>query len=151
MSANIQSQVAVVDADGQIVGRFLSKVAKMLLEGQRVVIVNAEKALFSGTRNSMIEEQKKTLEISSSTHPKHGPFHPRRPDTMITKIARGMLPRKKSRGIEAQKRLRVYISVPGKYEKLEKISFEEAKARKALSYYVTVGEIASSMGWRERD
>ena len=43
-----QPKTFYVDASGQIAGRLCSKVAKLLLVGNSVVVVNADKALFSG-------------------------------------------------------------------------------------------------------
>ena len=40
----------VVDGEGLIAGRLSSKVAKMLLEGRRVRLINAEKVLLSGAK-----------------------------------------------------------------------------------------------------
>ena len=141
-------QTIIADADGQIAGRLCTKVSKLLLDGNKVIIVNAEKALISGSRKSILQEKQDWLQIASITHPKHGPFHPRRPDGIITRMVRGMLPRRKSRGIEAKRRLRVYISIPTEFSKMKMINFEEARARKAMSYYLTIAEVASSMGWR---
>ncbi len=43
-----------VDASGQIVGRMCSRIAKLLLSGDSVVIVHADKALFSGHRSNVM-------------------------------------------------------------------------------------------------
>ena len=45
-----KSRVTFVNAEGLIVGRMCSKVAKRLLNGEEVIILNAEKAVFSGKR-----------------------------------------------------------------------------------------------------
>lgn len=142
------NSLIVINGDGHIAGRLCSNISKMLLDGQRVVVVNSEKILISGRRKSIFFENEKRLEIGSIVNPKHGPFHPRRPDTYFTKMVRGMLPRDKTKGIEAKKRLRVYISVPEKYEKIKSISVKNAQATKSLSYYTTIGELSSSMGWK---
>ncbi len=92
-SSVLSNQVIVADAEGQIAGRLCSKVSKLLLEGNKVVIVNAEKALMSGSRKSILQEYQDWLQIASITHPKHGPFHPRRPDGLLARLIRGMLPR----------------------------------------------------------
>ena len=98
----------------------------------------------------VIEEYRKFLEISSILNPKHGPFHPRRPDTMITKMIRGMLPYgKKPSGIEAHKRLRAHIGSPKELKSIEKIQFEKAKIKRSSSNYVTMGELARVIGWTE--
>ena len=75
----------VVDATDHIAGRLSSHVAKLLLKGNRVSLVNCEKIMMSGTRDNQIREYRAFLEINSIINPKHGPVHYRRPDTMITK------------------------------------------------------------------
>ena len=140
----------VVDATDHIAGRLSSHVAKLLLQGNRVSVINCEKIMISGTRSNIIKEYRDFLEISSILHPKHGPFHPRRPDTIITKMIRGMLPfGKKPSGIAAHKRLRAYIGSPKELKSLEKIQFEKAKIKRAASNYTTMGELGRVVGWTE--
>ena len=140
----------VVDATDHIAGRLSSHVAKLLLQGNRVSLVNCEKIMISGTRSNIIKEYRDFLEISSILHPKHGPFHPRRPDTIITKMIRGMLPfGKKPSGIAAHKRLRAYIGSPKELKSFEKIQFEKAKIKRAASNYTTMGELGRVVGWTE--
>jgi large subunit ribosomal protein L13 len=105
--------------------------------------------MLSGSRKMIIEEYRKYLEISSVTNPKFGPFHPRRPDTIITKMVRGMLPKNKPSGEEAFKRLRVYLGVPNELRSKKTIQFEDAKIRKQAPYYTTLGELGRMVGWRE--
>ena len=40
---------AVVDADGAVLGRLASVLAKRLLMGEDIIVVNAEKAVISGS------------------------------------------------------------------------------------------------------
>ena len=117
----------VVDATDHIAGRLSSNVAKLLLKGNRVALINCEKIMISGKRSSIIKEYRDFLEIASILHPKHGPFHPRRPDTIITRMIRGMLPREKTSGIQAHKRLRAHIGTPKELHAFEKIQFKNAK------------------------
>lgn len=139
----------VVDATDHIAGRLSSSVAKLLLQGNRVSIVNCEKIMISGTRSNIIKEYREFLEISSIIHPRHGPFHPRRPDTIMKKMIRGMLPRKKPSGLTAHKRLRTYIGSPKELGSFEKIQFEKAKIKRAASNYTTMGELGRTIGWTE--
>ena len=139
----------VVDATDHIAGRLSSTVAKLLLKGNRVSIVNCEKIMISGTRTNIIKEYREFLEIASILHPKHGPFHPRRPDTIMKRMVRGMLPRKKSSGLTAHKRLRTYIGSPKELSSFEKIQFENAKIKRAASNYTTMGELGRTIGWTE--
>lgn len=143
-----QPKVIVVDATSCIAGRMCSHVSKLLLQGNRVMIVNAEKAMLSGARAKTIQLYKEHLEINSVTNPIHGPFHPRRPDTMLTKMVRGMVPKRKSSGMAAFARLRVYIGVPEEMKKSKMESFSDSKITKPESYYITVGEVAKEMGWK---
>ena len=48
MSEQGTPKTIIVDATNQILGRLSSIVAKKLLEGYKVIIVNAEKAVVSG-------------------------------------------------------------------------------------------------------
>lgn len=143
-----QLKTYYVDASGQIAGRLCSKVAKLLLVGNSVVVVNAEKALFSGSRSNVMFDFFERLKIASVVHPKHGPFHPRTPEGILTRMVRGMIPRSKPSGLAALRRLRVYVEVPERYAKVTFDSFVEAKARKPLAYYVPLGEVAQKIGWK---
>ncbi|MEJ5326869.1 MAG: uL13 family ribosomal protein, partial [Candidatus Bathyarchaeia archaeon] len=69
-------QVTIVNADGLILGRMASEIAKKLLNGEKVIVVNAEKAVLSGKRKSKVAEAKEFLEVGS---PGRGPFHYRQP------------------------------------------------------------------------
>jgi large subunit ribosomal protein L13 len=138
----------VVDGAGCIAGRLCSNVSKLILKGNRVTIVNAEKAMLSGDRYKTIQLYKEHLEINSATNPIHGPFHPRRPDRILTKMVRGMVPKRKASGIEAFKRLRVYIGIPDQLKDSKMEFFEDSKITKPASYYITIGEVAKEIGWK---
>lgn len=146
-SQSAQNKQIVIDAANCISGRICSHVSKLLLQGNRVTIVNAEKAMLSGHRYKTIQLYKEHLEINSVTNPIHGPFHPRRPDTILTKMVRGMIPKRKSSGIEAFKRLRVYIGIPESLKNSEMKYYDDSKITKPSSYYITVGEVAKEIGW----
>jgi large subunit ribosomal protein L13 len=141
------SRPIVIDGTNHIAGRLSSSVAKLLLQGNRVAIVNAEKIMISGKKKNIVYEYDQFLKISSILHPKHGPFHPRRPDTIISRMIRGMLPRDKPSGKEALKRLRVYIGVPKDVKSLGKTQIEKAKIRKSNALYTSVGELGKNVGW----
>ena len=138
----------ITDAEGKIAGRLASRVAKFLMSGCQVIVLNSEKALISGNRNSIMNEQRLSLEIGSIINPKHGPFHPRKPDRIISRMIRGMLPRTKSSGKDAFRRLRVYIGVPSEYSSQPRREIEDAKPLRAKAYYTEVGWIAKEIGWK---
>jgi large subunit ribosomal protein L13 len=143
------AEQVIVDATNHIAGRLCSYVAKMLLKGDSVTILNAEKAMFSGDRYSTIRQWHEYLEIGSIVHPEHGPYHARRPDRIITRMIRGMVPKEKAKGVDAMKRLRVYIGVPENYEGSKMKEFDDAKIRKPAAYYMSVRELSKSIGWNE--
>jgi large subunit ribosomal protein L13 len=145
----VKNEHIVVDGTNLIAGRLSSHVAKLLLKGNRVSIVNCEEIMLSGTRSNIIKEYKDFLKIASIIHPDHGPFHPRRPDTIITRMIRGMLPRKKPSGITAHKRLRAYIGSPKQLKSLKKIQFDKAKITRSTANYTTMAELGRTIGWTE--
>ncbi len=139
----------VVDATDHIAGRLSSNVAKLLLKGNRVSIVNCDRIMISGARSNIISEYREFLEINSINHWKHGPKHPRRPDTLMKKMIRGMLPREKTSGKEAHKRLRTYIGSPKEVKSFKKIKFEKAMIKKSSSNYTTMANLGRTIGWTE--
>ena len=143
-----QEALVIVDATNCIAGRMCSHVSKLLLQGNKVAIVNAEKAMLSGNRYKTIDSYKEHLEINSVTNPIHGPFHPRRPDTIISKMVRGMVPKRKSHGISAFKRLRVYMGIPEGMKGARMESFDDSKITNPESYYISIAEVAKQIGWK---
>ena len=140
----------VVDATDHIAGRLASNVAKLLAKGNRVSVVNCEKIMMSGTRTNQIKEYREFLEINSIINYKHGPVHYRRPDTVMAKMIRQMLPYdRKPSGKEAHQRLRTYIGSPKEIKSLEKTKFEKAMIRKTPSNYTALGELCRVIGWTE--
>ena len=140
-------ETVYVDATNQIAGRLASKVAKLLLSGRRVVVLNAEKSLISGSRQSVVTEWKEKLEISSKVNPLYGPIHPRRPDNILRRMIRGMVPRRKPKGPTAMKRLRVYIGVPADMKPKKLTEFGDTAASRPVPVYVTMSELSKSLGW----
>jgi large subunit ribosomal protein L13 len=135
----------VIDASGLILGRMASLVAKRLLQGEKIVIVNAEKSVLSGKRLSKIKEAREYLEIG---HPGKGPFHRRRPDRIVQRTVRGMLPRRIAKGQRALRRLRVYLGVSDEFKNAEMETLAQASSAKLKGPYFTLGEFAKEIGWK---
>jgi large subunit ribosomal protein L13 len=136
-----------LDATNQIAGRLSSKIAKLILTGKRVIVVNAEKALISGSKGSVVTAWKQSLELGSKVNPIYGPLHPRRPDNILRRMVRGMVPRKKPKGALAMKRLRVYIGVPEELRGKKLVQFDDAAATRPVPVYVTMAELSRNLGW----
>jgi large subunit ribosomal protein L13 len=140
----LESGYTIIDADGLILGRMASIIAKRLLKGEKIAVVNAEKAVISGKKKSKIREAKEFLDVG---HPGKGPMHYRRPDRILRRTVRGMLPYKQPKGKQAYKRLMVFIGVPDELKNREMETIEEAQAKKLTCPYFSLGELAKEMGW----
>jgi len=140
----ISKTTNIINADGLIIGRMASIIAKRLLNGEEIVIVNAENAVLSGKRKSKVKEAKEFLEVGSS---EKGPFHYRRPDRIVRRTVRGMLPYKQPKGKQAYKRLKVFIGIPAELKDQKMETLVHAQARKLTCPYFTVGELAKEIGW----
>jgi large subunit ribosomal protein L13 len=142
-----KSSVTLVNAEGQILGRMGSKVAKLLLNGEEVVILNAEKTVISGKRKSKVLEAHVFLEVGA---PMRGPFHYRRPDRYLRKSLRGMLPFKQPKGKSAYKRLKVFMGIPTEYKDQPMITFKDATSADLKGPHFTLAELAKEIGWVDR-
>ena len=140
----VTEQVTIINAEGLILGRMASIIAKRLLNGETIIVVNAEKAVISGKKQSKVREAKDFLEVG---HPRKGPFHYRRPDRIIRKTVRGMLPYKQPKGKQAFKRLKVFIGIPDELRGLEMNTLEEATSKKLTCPHFTLAEFAKEIGW----
>jgi len=139
----------IYDAGGQILGRLSSVIAKKLLDGERVVVVNAEQAVVSGSKRATVSHYKVRTKRGD---PIKGPFFPRTPDGIFRRAVRGMLPWKKPKGKAAYKRLQVYIGIPAKLES-KRDKFEKAKVAdiaKLRAKSMTLGELAVALGTKKR-
>jgi len=143
----VPKEKLVIDANGLILGRLASKVAKLLLEGYDVTVINAENIVVSGKRDSIFREYEQFLEKKSKVNPKYTPRHYRKPDNLFRATVRGMLPRKKPKGKTAFSRLKVFIGSPEKIEG-KKINVPEASSERLKSSFITLGELAARFGWK---
>ncbi len=147
MQATKKTPVTLVNAEGLIVGRMCSKVAKRLLNGEEVIILNAEKAVFSGKKKSKVLEAHIFLEVGA---PRRGPFHYRRPDRFLRKAERGMVPYKQPKGKNAYKRLKVFMGIPLELKDQPMITFTEASSANLKGPHFTLGEMVKEIGWNDR-
>jgi len=139
----------VIDATNLVLGRMASIVAKMLLMGYKVTIVNAEKAVVSGKPKMVIESYKLLFRVKTLRNPyRTGIRRPRTPERIIRYAIRGMLPKSNPRGKKALKNLRVYVGVPEEVKGKEIKTIKEASADRLRGKYITVGELAKQLGWK---
>jgi len=144
----MSNKVLVIDAEGAVLGRLATIVAKSLLDGYKVYIVNAEKAIVSGNPQMVIESYKIWLEIKTLRNPyKWSPRRPRNPVAIVKKAVKGMLPKDSWRGVEAFKNLKVYIGFPEELKKYNVVKVDYTSSRLSKGF-ITVGEIAKMLGWK---
>ncbi len=138
----------VVDASNLIVGRLASVVAKELLQGEKVVIVRAEEGVITGSKTATLEKYLHRRQRKSIVNPaRHGPFFPRRPEGIIRRAVRGMLPYKKPRGRRAYKNLRVFTGLPREYEKEKIETIEPANVAKLkIPKFIKLKELSALLG-----
>jgi len=136
----------IINAKGHVLGRLASIVSKKLLEGEKVVVLNTDKIIITGSKEWAYQKYKQRIDRSSISNPKRmGPKYPRRPDDIFRRTVRGMLPYKKAKGREAFKRLRAYVGVPREYKDAELAQIPEAK-RSPIQKGVKLGEISRLLG-----
>jgi large subunit ribosomal protein L13 len=145
MQAAKTSEV-IVNAEGLVLGRMCSKIAKRLLNGEQIIIVNAEKAIISGKKKSKVAEAKEFLEVGA---PERGPFHSRRPDRIVRKTVRGMVPWPQPKGKNAYKRLKVFMGIPKELKDQKMETVEQASAAKLKGPHFTLAELATEIGWNQ--
>ncbi|MBW2967735.1 50S ribosomal protein L13 [Candidatus Woesearchaeota archaeon] len=133
----------IVDATNQIVGRLGAIVAKKALLGERVDIVNAEKAVISGKKPEVLARFKQ--KVARGTWAK-GPHYIRQPDLLLKRLIRNMLPYKQQRGIDAYKRIMCWQGVPAQFKDQKPVQFKEADASKLMIGHVSIDEISRFLG-----
>jgi len=128
----------VINIEGEVMGRAASVVAKLLVIGESITIVNSEKCIISGKPNATINKYKKRIEIGD---PLHGPYYPKNPNMMFRRAVRGMLP-KNAKGREALRKLRVHNDNPLKDEGKKVVNTK----RNLKSRYMTLKKLSISIG-----
>jgi LSU ribosomal protein L13P len=131
----------VVDARDCILGRVASNVAERALDGERVAVVNAERAVITGRRGDTMDVYRTRAQLGSDS----GPYYPKRPDGIFKRAIRGMVPHEKKRGREAFERVRVYVGNP--YEDQDAIVLEGTSLDRLSNIKFTeLGEISEELG-----
>ena len=143
---NITKPATVVNADRLILGRMATRVAKRLLMGEEIAVVNAEKAVISGRKGNKVTEAKEFLGVGGVNR---GPYHYRRPDKIVRKTIKGMLPFQQPKGKEAYRRLKVFIGVPEDLKNVKMETVADADSKKLKCSYFSVGQFSKEIGWNQ--
>ena len=89
----------LIDGTDKVLGRLASQAAKLLLNENSVVVVNAENVVITGHERDLTEKYKQRIELKDKANPEHSPYWPRRADMFVKRVVRGMLPYKKPKGL----------------------------------------------------
>ena len=131
-----------IDASECVMGRLASSVAKSLLNGEEVHIINAENAVISGSKEMVFGEY---ISKRNLNHPRKGPYYPRMPHMMLKRAVRGMIPYQKPKGREAFKRLKVDVGTPLALQKEKAETIEKAKMNNSTKY-IRLGDVSENLG-----
>ena len=134
----------IIDASDKILGRMATFVAKKALQGEKVEVINSEKAVVTGSKSQVLARFKQRKDRGV---PLQGPYYPKKPEAIVRRSIRGMLPFKKSKGREAFKNVICHVAVPEelKDKKLEEI--KNANIDKVPNLrYVTIERISQYLG-----
>jgi large subunit ribosomal protein L13 len=146
---NPQDKLYVIDAENALVGRIATQAAKQALHGNKVRIINAEKAVISGTKKFLVPEWKRRFLMGV---PRKGPFIHRYPDRMLRRIIRGMLPYHQPRGRVAFANTMCYIGVPTELKGVQAHKIAGADASKLPeSRYMTIAQLCKELGGKWYD
>jgi len=135
----------IYNGEGLLLGRLASVVAKTVLLGEEVIVVNCEKVIISGDKRKIFANEKQKLERKG--YPLKSAKHPRLSDRFVRRAIRGMLPWRTTRGKDAFKRLMCHIGVPENLKDQELLTIETASIKKIPNLkYVKVEEIIKELG-----
>ena len=136
----------IIDATNLILGRLASKAAKQALGGEEVIVINCEKAIVTGNKKQIFDSYIGKFDIGQVNQ---GPYFPRKPDQLVRRTIRGMLPRKKPKGRAAYERVKCYIGLPSQIKPAEAKSLPEASGdRIKKTSHITVLELCRHIGYR---
>ena len=135
----------VYNAEGLILGRLATQVAKAALLGEEVRVVNCAKAVISGKKTNTFVREKERRDRGG--HPLKSPTISRLPYLFARRTIRGMLPWKQARGREAFKRILCYSQIPLEFANEKMIVPAEASAKKLPNLnFVTIQELCQHLG-----
>jgi large subunit ribosomal protein L13 len=113
-------------------------------------VINAEEAIITGNKNGIVAKYKTRLNLQEKENPDHSPYWSRRPDMLVRRIIRGMLPyHKKPSGKSAYRRLVVFMGTPIVLKNVKPIEIEAKDPKGIYVNYVKVGELSKLLGYNK--
>lgn len=112
---NCESPAIVINARDHVAGKLATFIAKNILEGQQVIVINTEYLVLTGPMERGIGRFKDYLNKRRLTKPEKGQKHHRSPSMFLQRIVRRMVPKRKVKGQRALKLLTVHESCPDEF------------------------------------
>lgn len=135
----------VVNGEKMIFGRMASQIAKRLLAGEEIHLINSEKIIFSGSPEIIADRYLQKRRLQNKANPEHSPKWPKLPHLFVKRLLRGMLPWKRERGREAFRRLFAYTGNPKNLK--SNLSFKNAEFDPTTLKYTSVGDLCKKFGY----
>ena len=125
----------VYDGTDAVFGRLASRVAKDLLKGDSVDVINVDKIVISGDKKLLVKKILDKRKMGSGASMK-GPKYPSSSDRLVKRMIRGMLPWDRAKGREAYKRLRCFVSEEeGRRKKEEGVEVVKLNYQKPRKFF----------------
>ena len=135
----------IIDAKNLILGRLATVAAKKALLGEKIDVVNCEKAVVSGKSKQILQHYKWKISIGGTAQ--KGPYFPKKSEKFGKRTIRGMLPHKKYKGREVLKNIKCYYGIPKDFENKKLETIKEAHVGKIKNTkYLSVGHICNQLG-----
>lgn len=131
-----KTEVIIIDGKNAVLGRMAAFAAKQALIGKKVAVINCEDIIIIGKPSSILAHYKEKV---ARGHPLTGPHFPRASDRIVRRTIRGMLPYKKSRGMDAFRRVMCYSGIPAEYA--SKKSMNLGKNVLSTTRYITLAKL----------
>jgi large subunit ribosomal protein L13 len=121
----------ILDGKGAVFGRICSFAAKRALEGNEVIIVNAEKVILTGNKKDLIGKFGDL--VQKGGHSQKGPKYSKSPYRMLKRGVRGMLPDfRKGQGKIAFDKIKCYNDIPEEFKEEKMIQVQAPKKLKFM-------------------
>lgn len=134
----------IINAENLVLGRLSSLAAKKALVGEKVDIINSERSIIIGTKANILKKYHRKRAMG---RPHVGPFFPRRPDLIVKRTIRGMLPYKQEKGRKAFKNIKCYMNIPSSLKDKKAETFPSAQISPKVLKFITLKELSKELGY----
>ncbi|MBI5223688.1 50S ribosomal protein L13 [Candidatus Micrarchaeota archaeon] len=137
-----QKEKLVIDGSNVVFGRLATQIAKKLMSGHEVHLINAEHLVIKGNPTQIFERYLVKRGLKNKGTPERSPVWSKVPHLLVKRMISGMLPHENSRGRSALKLLIVYTGNPKSLQKgsMEVPSFD-GKSRS-----MTIKDLCKKLG-----